>query len=43
MTEVSQGVALVAVCRDYNIKSVEQDYWLEPIYPDCRLNLGGRI
>lgn len=43
MTEVSQGFALIAVCRGYNIKSVGQDYWLEPIYPDCRLNLGGRI
>lgn len=42
MAEVSQGFALIAVCRDYNIKSAEQDYWLEPIYPDCRLNLGGR-
>lgn len=43
MTEVPQGFALNAVCKDYNIKFVGKDYWLEPLYPDCRLNLGGRI
>lgn len=34
---------LESVQSEYGLVSIASDYWLEPIYPDCKLDLGVRI
>lgn len=29
--------------KDYDLQNITPGYWFEPLYPDCAINLGGRI
>lgn len=43
MEDVSGIYRMIDVSTGYDLQNVSPGYWLEPMYPECALNLGGRL
>lgn len=43
LLDLTEGYRLTDIVTDYNLQDVSAIYWLEPMYPECALNLGGRL
>lgn len=43
MEDVSGIYRMIDVSTGYDLQNVSPGYWLEPMYPECDLNLGGRL
>lgn len=41
--DVSGIYSMIDVSTGYDLQNVSPGYWLEPMYPECALNLGGRL
>ena len=40
---ISGAYSMIDVNTEYDLQNVSPGYWLEPMYPECTLNLGGRL
>lgn len=43
MEDVSGIYSMIDVSTGYDLQNVSPGHWLEPMYPECALNLGGRL
>lgn len=43
MEDVSGIYRMIDVSTGYDLQNVSLGYWLEPMYPECSIELGGRI
>lgn len=43
LEDVSGVVDMINVSIECDLRNVSPGYWLEPMYPECALNLGGRL
>lgn len=43
LEDISGAYSMIDVNTEYDLQNVSPGYWLEPMYPECTLNLGGRL
>lgn len=43
LEDVSGTCNIIDVSIGYDLQNESPGYWLEPMYPECALNLGGRL
>lgn len=43
LEDISSTYSMIDVSTGYDLRNVSPGYWLEPMYPECALNLGGRL